>query len=228
MKLRHAPIGRDQQGFTIVELMIATAVFSLVILVITAGVLHFTTEYYHGITSSTTQGIARDVVDDISQAIQFSGQVPVQSAAAQTGYLCAGGQEFIYNIGAEVKTDGSVQGLTEYTIGGAACTATPSGTGTELLQPSMRLAQFLVQPISSGSSLYQVSIVIAMGDNDLLCDSTLPPANQGGCNRTAAAFTTTAQIYTAGTNLVCKEQTGSQFCYVSDLSTTAGTRISGN
>jgi len=45
---------RLQSGFTLVELMIATMVFSVILLVITYGVVRFTNSYYKGLNSSTT------------------------------------------------------------------------------------------------------------------------------------------------------------------------------
>lgn len=62
-----------QSGFTIVELMIATVIFSLTLLLITLGLLRVTRTYYKGVTSDRTQQTTRAIMDEISQAIQFSG-----------------------------------------------------------------------------------------------------------------------------------------------------------
>src|SRR5262249_25193419 len=62
-----------QAGFTIVELMVATLVFSTILIVITYGVLSFTRAYYNGVTNSTTQDTARNIISTISQAVEFNG-----------------------------------------------------------------------------------------------------------------------------------------------------------
>src|SRR4051812_3835737 len=63
----------NRHGFTMVELMIAISVFSLVLVLITTGILRFTRQYYKGVISSKTQDAARAVVDDVTRAIQFNG-----------------------------------------------------------------------------------------------------------------------------------------------------------
>jgi prepilin-type N-terminal cleavage/methylation domain-containing protein len=73
--MRHhlqAPQTEKSSGFTIVELMISTLVFSVILLVVTFGIVHFTNSYYRGINGSTTQDTARTIVDSVTQAIQFS------------------------------------------------------------------------------------------------------------------------------------------------------------
>jgi hypothetical protein len=54
--------------------MISTVVFSLVLLAATAALVQISRMYYRGITSAKTQEVARNVMDEISQSIQFSGQ----------------------------------------------------------------------------------------------------------------------------------------------------------
>ncbi len=74
---------KSQDGFTIVELMIATAVFATVLLLCTFGLLQVGRVYYKGITSSRTQEVARTLMEDIAQAIQFSGGQIVPTAIQQ-------------------------------------------------------------------------------------------------------------------------------------------------
>src|SRR3990172_9120101 len=61
-------------GFTIVELMIATTIFSVILLIVTFGMLQIGRTYYKGITLTKTQNAARSIIDTISQDIQFSGE----------------------------------------------------------------------------------------------------------------------------------------------------------
>ncbi len=70
-KIRNIAV--DTRGFTIVELMIATVVFSLVMVICLVGMVQVSRAYYKGITISKTQEAGRFLMDEISSTIQFSG-----------------------------------------------------------------------------------------------------------------------------------------------------------
>ncbi len=71
--IRHRlPPRKNQNGFTIIELLIATVVFSVILLVVTAAIIQVGRMYYKGYISSRTQQASRAVIDDISRSIQFS------------------------------------------------------------------------------------------------------------------------------------------------------------
>ncbi|HET6924791.1 MAG TPA: hypothetical protein VFH39_03110 [Candidatus Saccharimonadales bacterium] len=231
IKLRPAARRGLAAGFTIVELMIATLVFSMVLLVVTYGVLHFTHDYYQGVNSSTTQGVARNVADTLSQAIQFGGSTPIGSPSGSTsGYLCAGNVEFNYRLDKTVGNSGS-WALLRFPITGTCYTGAvpnaPAGTKpTEMLQPRMRLLKFDVSPVSAGSLLYKVDIGIALGEDDLLCDTKVtPPTSTGGCD-TSAASLGALPLPGDADSIRCKASSGAaQFCDVALLSTVAQTRL---
>ncbi len=65
---------QNKKGFTIVELMIATVVFTLVLLMASAAIIEVGKKYYKGITYARTQEVARSVVEEISQSLQFTSQ----------------------------------------------------------------------------------------------------------------------------------------------------------
>lgn len=64
----------DQRAFTILELMIASMVFSVILLLVTTGVVQIGRTYYRGVLQSQTQETARNIIDEISRGIQFSGE----------------------------------------------------------------------------------------------------------------------------------------------------------
>jgi len=231
MKDRNTKIKQAAQaGFTIVELMIATLVFSTILLVITFGVIHFTSDYYKGVNSSTTQDTARNIMNIMSQAIQFSGDTPLNPTPSS---VCIGNQQLVYTLGNEILT-ASDNGLAQITD--TSCdSAAVASSGTELLDTRMRLVQFSVTepmsggvPVFSDHSVWKVTVSIAYGDNDLLCDSSVAASATGGCSSHAnpIADPNTATAASNGT-LHCKSMTGSQFCDVVTLSTTVTRRIVG-
>lgn len=209
-----------ERGFTIVELLIATLVFSMVLLVITIGVLSFTKAYYKGITQSNTQNTARTIIENISQAIQFSGDditTPIGTTGSNGSIgFCIGNTRYSYLLGYQLTegtpgsyqakhaivsdTSGSCSGLNAQNIKG-------SPTGKELLAPHMRLSKLSVQRIGT-SNVYKINVKVVYGDLDLL-------SSPSGASPVATATDATCQIAYAG----------SQFCAVSELTTTVQKRI---
>jgi prepilin-type N-terminal cleavage/methylation domain-containing protein len=212
---------RKQGGFTIVELLVATLVFSVVLVLITIGVLQFNKQYYKGLTESTTQNTARSLMEDISQAIQFSGdQVtsPIGSTGAEKG-LCIGNQRYSYLLGWQLE-DGTPN-TSKHQTNHAAVRDTPgncgglsaqdfsgSVSGTELLGPHMRISKLDVKRVAGSSNLYSIDVRVAYGDDDLLYspsgDGTGPAAPDAACHY---------------------GWSGTQFCATSELSTTVEKRI---
>ena len=218
-------VAGQQDGFTVVELMLATAVFSLVLLIVTYGVLSFTHGYYAGINSSTTQSTVRNVITTVSQSIEFSGKVVPNNTGDPLQFFCAGDSLYIYRPGVQYAgtSDINTPGLYEQTLTGdcpdsaSPPTSLASG-GRQLLAKGMRVVLLNVQPKTT--TAYAVDLRIAFGDNDLLC---APGAVANSCT---SASTLADTGLTTG-DVTCKARTGYQFCSVAGLSTIAAVRIQG-
>jgi prepilin-type N-terminal cleavage/methylation domain-containing protein len=63
-----------RKGFTIIELMISTIIFSLILLGASAAIIQIGKKYSKGITHVRTQDVARSTVDEIAQSLQFTSQ----------------------------------------------------------------------------------------------------------------------------------------------------------
>lgn len=203
------------RGFTIMELLVATMVFAVVLLLVTAGILQIARVYYKGITESNTQNTARSIVDTISQSIQFSGGAVTPTPATPvpgTDYaFCVGNQQFSYRLGWQVedRLDPTVNQAWHALVqnSAAGCSSSTAAqnmgnqsvSGRDLMGPHMRLAKLSVT--SLGANLYQIRVRVVYGDNDLLNSPT-------------------------GSNASCKGvQAGTQFCSVSELSTIVVKRV---
>jgi len=182
---------RKANGFTIVELMIATVVFSMVIILITVGVLSFTRAYYKGVNQSNTQNTARQIIEEIAQAIQFSGGTiqPVLTNAGSSQGFCINNQRYSYALGKQLSDEsplGTNQTSHAFVVDkGASCAGTSaqnvqgaSVVGTELLGPRMRLSKMSIQQQGS-TDLYRITIRVVYGDDDLL---TNPTGTDARCN----------------------------------------------
>jgi len=221
--------------------MLATVVFSLIMMVIVYGVLSFSHDYYGGVTASTTQNTARNIINTIAQSIEFSGMpiVPTPSSLPSPGsevYFCAGGATYAYSWGVMYNGSVSTSNLGLYEIRGACklptssdlITAQQNGTGKELLNPNMRVTALTITGDSTGR-LYSVTFGIAYGDSDLLCNQS--KTGQGGCagtdtqNITGATITTNPNNVNNVGDVECRIASGFEFCAHAGLSTTVALRV---
>lgn len=207
---------RKAAGFTIVELMIATMVFSVVLLIVTAGILQVARVYYKGITELNTQNTARGVMDTIAQSIQFSGgdvlPTPASPTAGVDYFFCAGDAQFSYRLGWQVENELDLtkhrtwHGLVRDTSGGCSGLSSAQNLGLEtvdgsdLLGQHMRLAKLVVEPIPD-TDKYRIQVRVVYGDDDLLNN---PTESDASCKAVSA---------------------GTQFCAVSELSTVVVKRV---
>lgn len=217
-------LNEQPNGFTIIELLIATTVFTLVLILLTTGTLAVSRLYYKGIISAQTQTATRNVLNDVTQSLQFSGAnfVPLAASNGTDGF-CVGSDQFSYQLDKEVTDTASPQhALLETNVGNNCSTsilittpaASPAPTSTELLSAHMRLNNLDVTPVSS--TLYCVSIRIIYGDDDLL---TSPPATEP-TDYCGNAYQQYQQCNGAFGNLI-----GGQFCAVSELDTYIQQRV---
>lgn len=170
--------GQDSAGFTILELLIAASVFSTILLLSTYGLIQVGRVYMKGVTTVRTQEVARTVMNEITQAIQFSGQAPLTltQQGNALGY-CVGSRRYSYLLGVrQADTPGGRALVADDTTCGAGTLplainhwgALPSGVvNPRVLLPSdMRLLKLDITP--AGDGLYSVTVRVAAGDYDLL------------------------------------------------------------
>jgi prepilin-type N-terminal cleavage/methylation domain-containing protein len=213
-----------RQGFTIIELMIATMVFAVVLLLVTSGILQVTRVYYKGVTESTTQNTARGIIDDISQAIQFSGGDVTGTpppVASSDQMFCINNNQVSYRLGWQVKNDPTASDQTWHGIvmrsGVSGCQSqaaqplTSEGllsNSRDLMGQRMRLSNLVVEDL--GNNQFRITVRVAYGDSDLLY-SPSAPSDSAGATRSDA---------------VCRPvRAGTQFCAVSELSTVVIKRV---
>jgi prepilin-type N-terminal cleavage/methylation domain-containing protein len=215
---------QHQQGFTIIELMIATVVSSTVLLVITFGIVQFTNSYYKGINGAATQEATQSSIDAVSQAIRFNASGTVATDGTQ-GIFCAGTQVFLYTLGKQLTATPSATNWGLYQLDNPSpnCT-TPADTsnGTELLATNMRLSYINLAQIGT-TGVWQLELRVAYGDPDLLCNTSIVGNTKGGCVSGATSYTASDAI--TGHDVGCRVLSGSQFCAVVDLTTAMGQRI---
>jgi prepilin-type N-terminal cleavage/methylation domain-containing protein len=230
-KLRKKSIG----GFTIIELLIAMTVFSLILTAAVFGMVQVGRAYYKGVIVSRTQHTARSILDDISRTIQLSGGDIVfdgddgddgDVGEIRTRTLCIGSVRYSVLMNAQLTesapgsddfNSGNLQAKNVFwkdeingcggensSISQNELIAGINDEGTELLGANMRVTDFQVTN-QENSSLYTITLSIAYGDQDLLDVVD----DDDGNSRTICA----------------PGVAGTQFCAISELSTTVMRRL---
>ena len=208
---------KTQHGFTMIELMIATAVFSMLLVAITVAVIYFTRSYYKGVIASNTQDSARSIVDKLTQAVQLgTGKIDVsgQSGSTSQKYVCAGGYVFVYELGTQYMSASDTGIYRAKQIGDCRVPATPTDK-QQLLSPRMRLNNLTIDEGSNG--MYGISATVSYGDADLLC------VYGDAANCAESHVTTDAELVSA--DIACKPTNGAEYCAVSKIVTTAQKRV---
>ena len=196
---RQAGAAHVPGGFTIIELLIATAVFSIVLMTALAGFLQIGRLFYQGVSTTQTQTVVNQLFQDIVGNFQTAANISSLQSTNGYTYYCIGNSRYTYNIGKKViladspnhaaLASGGNFGLLKdilpgatacappcNDLGGGACSAgtVPFKSPIELLGDNMRVESFnLQQNPNVGPNFYNVSVVIAYGDDDLL-DYTNP------------------------------------------------------
>lgn len=216
---------RREDGFTIIELMIATTVLSVILVMVTFMMISIGKLYYKGISQAKAQQTARNIVEDVSNHLELNDSPPTESATADNitftdasggshtiAAYCIGEVRYSYILGRQIGGDAATQishVLWRDRTPAAGCVPAdlrsndPSGgdasnPGTELMTDRGRLAALT---IDTSNSPYEIEILVALGENDLFDGS--------------------------GINTLCRNQTGSEFCATSQLRTSVTKRLPG-
>jgi prepilin-type N-terminal cleavage/methylation domain-containing protein len=207
-----------ERGFTIIELLIAITVFSVVLVMATTIMISIGNLFDKGVNQARTQDDARTILDDIAQHLQLGITIlnpaaPVSQGGHSVYVLCADNTRYTYAPGVQI---GSTPGTTlphvlwrDTLVSGSSClpatltnASNPSGPtatgGAELMAPASRLSYF---KLSSTVSPYTLDVGVTYGDPTLS-----PPA--------------------VGLNITCQggSSSANRFCATSHLSTTVAER----
>lgn len=242
---RSTGLSGRQAGFTIIELMIALSILSVLLVSSTIILMQLGDLYTKGVNASNTQNTTRNLVNNISSQLRLSGSAPDLSyygtgPGKSIGYptpsvYCIGDQRYTFLLDNEVTSSSVVHALWRDTIiGGGACkpvanfmtSASPSdaysvhGSGLELLPLRTRLTDFSIT-YNNLDDTYTIDVGLAYGDTGLLCDSGAPSGAHNSCN----SPTDSSHLFPHTGDILCKGQTGSQFCAVSKLKISVGQRV---
>ncbi len=216
----------EQDGFTIIELMIATAVLSTIILLATVIMTSIGSLYSKGVNQARIQDATRTITDQVAQDLKLNGSSP-NSESGPGGAIsitvhsfCIGsGVRYSYVLNTKIGSGKDTNGAQNSphvlwrdnnsnntdVVSGASGDCQP----IDVTQPDLSADTGGIELMSPNSRLtdftvsstspYSVSVGLAYGDFDLL--------NLNGANTT------------------CKGNTGDQFCATASLATTVVQRM---
>ncbi len=186
----------NSQGFTIIELLIATVVFSVVLLIASTAIIGLSRQFYKGLNKSKTQEVARSISEEIAKNIQYSKVAPMTlpGGPAGTTTWCIANTRYAFMPGVQLGN-----GTDAVLLRSEGCTTTDSpwdrdANETELIGEGMRLSAFEITS-DAQQKVYVIRIKVASGTDDLFDNPT-------------------------NANAACRNQTGQQFCAVSDFTMT--------
>lgn len=223
----------NSNGFTIIELLIATVALSILLVIITAAVFYISKTYIKGQVIDNTQNTARSIISDLSTDFEYTpnadivapanGQINVYTSSSHTGpgtpmyYFCAGQDVYAYQRDVEI-TSSSTLGLIKFldtNCPAASATITLPGQYQELLSHNERLGQLSITQgtsASAGIPAYTVAVTVDYGSNQVL-NRTTPSSASNPANE--------------GVNYQCSSgiSFATGFCAISTLTTTVIPRI---
>ena len=207
----------DQNGFTIIELLISSVVFSVILLIAVTGIIEISRNYIKGYISANTENVTRNIVDEIAQGIQSSNpkDVIIPSASPLNGsiyWFCINGNRYTYQYNYIV---GDINNNLQAFIKDKDPTNPPDNCNTpglftntgaiELLSKHMELIHpsngGILQKVTASvfeQNLYRINVDILYGDTGTF-DPTIKKCNKnsdGGAFCNNSVYNTTVQSRT--------------------------------
>ena len=103
-KIRLRP--KNNKGFTIIELLIASGVFSFFLLILLFSFIQISRMFYKGVNMSNTQEATRTIVSSLTDDIRFAQSNPstIQSSAANANikYFCVADHRYRFILGNQI------------------------------------------------------------------------------------------------------------------------------
>lgn len=210
-KRRRSFPANGQQGFTLVELTLATAFIAFILIFMLATMVQVMSNYNKGLAVKQINQTARTVSEEMGQLIQGTSASSINTAYLANGRVCLGGVSYVWNDkgGSTNKyTTGSTFTMVRVNdAAGAMCSAAlpavNAANASELLSGNIWVQQVGVS-VSSNQKLVDITIGL----------STASPNQPTGTDPLLGT--------------ICDGGKDSQYCAVATFKTTVSTKDGGN
>jgi len=193
---------KQKSGFTIVELLIAMAGFSFVLLLVTIVMISIGNLYSKGINKTKIEDANRYIVEDLSKQLKYNYSTSfsyIPDNPDTTGVYCIGNIKYSYQIGVMPTT-------TDYALKrsymGPGDTCVKSNTGDELVPNNSMLTSFKIDQQPLGGKQYFIEAALLYGSKDNLVNPS-----------------------ELSDNPECKVDNSYQYCAVTSLKTVVTSRL---
>lgn len=186
MKQQH-----KQNGFTLVELMLAMAFLTFVLLFIVTAMVQYMGTYNKGLVYKEINQAGRTIFEDITRSLRTSSANVRQM---DEGRLCVGGQTYVWNtpLGADQSTDNryqsgvKIEGIIRVPdAAGQFCSSLdqiPRNGETVIANPGVVIQSFTGESGDNGG-LYSLALVMSTGGDNSPVDNfgniECEPGNKG-------------------------------------------------
>ena len=187
----------NNKGFTLVELLLAMAFFSFIILFVTTGFIIVNRAYNKGITVKLIQDEGRGVMEELTRNLRATSS---NGVVLQSDCLEISGTIYYWSVPTDSTNANSPKRL--YRKDSATCP--PTSTETVLADSVSMLddrvgVQFMeVSNVAGSGTIYSITLILSTNETDLLENP--------------------------GVDANCSTGAGSQYCDVVSLSTVVSTR----
>ncbi len=169
-------IKRNQTGFTIVELAIATMVFASVLLLVTFGLLQIGKSFAKSVNEARSREAANTIVEDVSNAVRFSGGevfALMDSPSENNKGFCVGSRRYSYAVQKRIENDGEHAFVVD-TLNSGCNSSTRAQDfsalapgSSEVLGKNMFIDSFSFNPVGTGG-FHEISIRVVYGQESFL------------------------------------------------------------
>lgn len=203
-----------KKGFTIIEVLIASMVFTTVLLLCMEGITRIAKVYIKNASISKTNEFAKAFTEEITQQIKYGSSVPVYFKNSNNRLICVGGMAYVVKINRKIDDNQDVKkrrddGCNNFKDNGFF----DDPEAVSIAPPRSRILIFDFEEYVNNEIpvKYKLDIRIALGDGDLMVDNSGKNANEDDVILD---------------QLKCKSGiAGSEFCSVITLTTVATRRI---
>jgi prepilin-type N-terminal cleavage/methylation domain-containing protein len=208
-----------QQGFTLIELMLAMTFIAILLVAITMTIIQISNIYNRGITLKEVNVAGRSIASELQRSVAASSTVDISASAGKYiqqggatkwgGRLCLGQYSYVWNYGLALKTnDPNGSSLNTYSVNPAAnlikFIKVRDSNGAYCTDPAKKILQ------SDAVELLNV------GDHDLAVHS-FTMTSEASATDSKAQQTLYTITFTIGTNVTSALLTGGTGCKGPDL-----------
>jgi type II secretory pathway pseudopilin PulG len=199
-----------EAGFTLVELILATAFIAFILIFMLATMLQVMSNYNKGLAIKQINQAARTAVEEMSRLVQGTDTSAINTAYINNGRVCFGGVSYVWNIKGATTN--------KYTSGTSFTMVRVNDTGGALCAAGLPAVNAANASELLSSNIWVQQVGVTVSSNQKLVDITMGLS-------TASPNQPTGTDAILGT--ICDGSKNSQYCAIATFKTTVATKNGG-